>query len=146
MTKKKHCKTVDILKEDKQVFGLIISKCASKAEGFSFPMTYYPLPIAKSEELLYSSDKAKFRNDVIGESHSNLPFSDAAWIVDAGYAIRQLKPKATYREFYNDLLNWMIPDSIHRPRRLIICIDDYREKLTKDREQKNKRVGDGKEE
>ena len=144
VTKKKPCKTVDILKEDKQVFGLIISKCASKEEGFSFPMTYYPLPIAKSEELLYSSDKAKFRNDVIGESYSNLPLSNAAWIVDAGYAIRQVKPKATYREFYNDLLNWMIPDSIHRPRRLIICIDDYREKSTKDGERKDRR--DGKEE
>ena len=38
----------------------------------------------------------------------------------------------------------MIPDSIHRPRRLIICIDDYHEKSMKDRERKDKR--DGKEE
>ena len=40
----------------------------------------------------------------------------------------------------------MIPDSIHRPRHLIICINDYREQSAKDGEGKERRDGkeDGK--
>ena len=45
VVKKTKCKIIDVLREDKQAFGLIISKCGSKEEGFSFPMFYYPLSI-----------------------------------------------------------------------------------------------------
>ena len=141
MTKKK-CKKVDVLQEDKKAFGLIISKCQSKEEGFSFPMTYYPLSISKSEEILYSSDKSKFRNEIICQSFASEPMSHATWIIDAGYIIRQVTPKHTYHDYFVDLLNWMIPDPKYLPRKLVICIDVYRNQSTKkDGERKERRAG-----
>lgn len=138
---KKKCKKVDVLEEDKKAFGLIISKCQSKEEGFSFPMTYFPLSISKSEDILYSSDKSKFRNEIIGHSFASAPISNAVWIIDAWYAIRQVAPKQTYRDYFIDLLNWMIPDPKYFPKRLIIGIDVYVSQSTKDGERKERRAG-----
>ena len=75
---------------------------------------------AKSEKILYSSDKAKFRNLIIGESVSVEAVTDAVWIVDA---IRQVPPKNTYHEYFVDMLNRMLPDPVCLQRKLVICID-----------------------
>ena len=66
-------KVLDILIEEKRAFGVMVSKCASKEEAFSFPMTSLPLSIANPNGSLYSSDKSKFRNVLIGDSFSTEP-------------------------------------------------------------------------
>ena len=129
-----------MLREDKQAF-IIISKCGSRAEGFSFPMTYYPLSIAKTEELLYTSDKSKFRNEIIGESFTFRANLNAVWIIDAGYAVRHVNPRNTYKEYYNDLLDWMIPDPKNHPKSVVIGVDVNRDKSTKNGERKERRGG-----
>ena len=48
------------LKEERQAFGVIISKCKSLDEAFSFPITSLPLNVANPNGTLYQSDKAKF--------------------------------------------------------------------------------------
>lgn len=142
--KKKNSKKVDILIEEKQAFGVMISKCKSKEEAFSYPITSLPLSIANPNGTLYSADKAKFRNFLIGSSTHNKCNYDATWIIDLGYAIRQIKPKDTYKEYYNDLLEYVLPGKLLRPSSLVIAVDEYRKYSTKEGERRNRR--DGKEE
>ena len=49
----------------------MVSKCTSKEEAFTFPMTTLPLSIAKPNGALCSGDKAKLRNELIGEFFYN---------------------------------------------------------------------------
>ena len=130
-----------MLKEDKNAFGIIISKCKTKEEGFSFPLTYYPLSIAKSEELLYSADKSKFRNYLKSDFCCNKANLNAVWIIDLGYALRQIAPKSTYREYSSALLDWILPSSQYSARSIVITVDDYRKESTKDGERRNRRAG-----
>ena len=67
---------VDISIEEKKAFGMMVSKCESKEEEFSYPMTL-PLSIANTNGFLYSSEKAKFRNDLIDDCYSTVPETNA---------------------------------------------------------------------
>ena len=91
----------------------------SWSDGLMTRWPDYPLSIAKSEEVLYSSDWAKFRNLIIGEDVSVEAVINAVWIVDA---IRQVPPKNTYHEYFVDMLNWMLHDPV-LPRKLVIWSD-----------------------
>ena len=86
-------KKLDILMEEKKAFGMMVSKCESKEEMFSYPMTSLPLSIANPDGSLYSLDKAKFRDNLIGDNYSTEPGMGAAWIFYCGHAIRQVKSK-----------------------------------------------------
>lgn len=77
----------------------MVSKCQSKEEAFSYPMTSLPLSIANPNGSLYGSDKAKFRNYLISDFYSLEPEYEARWIIDCGQAIRQVNPRDTYGEF-----------------------------------------------
>ena len=123
----------------------MISKCESKEEAFSYPMTSLPLSIANPNGALYSGDEAKFRNELIGDFYTIMESpSDSVWIIDGGHAIRQVKPRDVYREYFDDLLSWMIPDASCTPKKLVIAVDDYLKESTKELERKSR--WDGKEE
>lgn len=139
--KVKRAKKVDILLEEKQAFGIIISKCKTKEEGFSYPMTSLPLSIANPNGSLYSANKAKFRNHLIGTFSTVEGNSNALWIIDAGYAIHQIKPRDTYKEYYDDLLEWILPDDNLNPSSVVIAVDDYRKESTKEGERRSRRDG-----
>ena len=64
------------------------------------------------------------------------------WIIDAGYAIRQVNPKDTYKEYYTDLLSWMLPERTSRPSSVVIAVDDYRTESVKDGERRKRRDGE----
>ena len=44
--KKETFKKFDVLLEEKKAFGIMVSKCQSKEEAFSYPMTSLPKSIA----------------------------------------------------------------------------------------------------
>ena len=138
---KKTSKKVDILKVERQAFGVIISKCKSLDDAFSFPITSLPLSVGNPNGTLYQSDKAKFRNYIIGLPFDNKYHYDAMWIFDAGHAIRQVKPRDTYREYYTDLLKWILPEREARASSVVITTDDYRADSTKERERRSRRGG-----
>ena len=139
--KVKRAKKVDILLEEKQAFGIIISKCKTKEEGFSYPMTSLPLSIANPNGSMYSADKSKFRNNLIGSFFTEKGNSNALWIIDAGYAIRQIKPQETYKQYFQDLLEWILPDDNLNPSSVVIAVDDYRKHSTKEGERRSRRDG-----
>ena len=60
--KKRKPRAVEVLKEDKQAFGILVGKAISNEEAFSHPLTSLPLSIATCEGNLYQGDKADFRN------------------------------------------------------------------------------------
>ena len=119
----------------------MVSKCESKEEGFSYPMTTLPMSIANTDGSLCSSDKARFRNELIDDLFTLHPNFDALWIIDAGYAMRQDKPREIYREFYNDLLIWILQTATKCPNKIIIALDDYRKESIKHGERKRRRNG-----
>ena len=60
--KKKQPRTISILKEDTQAFGVICAKAVSLEEAFDFPITSIPFSLAYPEGSLRQSDKSHFRN------------------------------------------------------------------------------------
>ena len=143
-TKKKSSKKIDVIIEEKKALGFIVSMCESKEQAFSHPITYYPLNIANPNGSLYNSDKSSYRNYLIGNSIDVRGNVGATWIIDAGYAIRQVKVQDRYKEYFENLLDWMLPEEEFQPLTLIIAVDDYRTESTKDDERRRRR--DGKEE
>ena len=139
-TKTKPSKKIDVLIEEKKALGFAAS-CESKAEAFSYPLTHYPLNIANPNGTLYNGDKASFRNYLISNSIASAPPLHATWIIDAGYAIRQVKVRDRYDQFFEDLLDWMLPEEIFQPSNLVIAIDEYISESTKDDERRRRREG-----
>ena len=67
--KTKKLKKEIVLIEEKQAFGsLMVAKCKSIKEAFSFPITSVSLSISNPDGTLYSSEKSRFRNNLIGTS------------------------------------------------------------------------------
>ena len=62
--KKKKPREISILKEDRQA--LFVAKYPDKREGFSYPLTTYPLALSTAHETLYKTrTKYLFRNYLI---------------------------------------------------------------------------------
>ena len=59
---KKQPRTISILKEDTQAFGVICAKAVSLEEASDFPITSIPFSLAYPEGSLRQSDKSHFRN------------------------------------------------------------------------------------
>ena len=116
-----------LMKEDRQAFGLIISKAVSINEAFMYPITSVPLALATTENGLRQSDKASFRNSLINEANSDctdVP-KNCTWLIDGMAAVRSLKPKDTYHLFYISLLKFITPCSKYDPKTIVFCIDRW---------------------
>ena len=117
--KKSTPKAMAIMKEDRQAFGLIISKAISLEDAFIYPITSVPLALATTENGLKQSDKASFfliefhRNFLINTANSEVPEVPkyCTWLVDGMAVVRSMKPKNTYQKFYESLLNFITPDA-----------------------------------
>ena len=68
--KKKPRKKIAVLKEDKQVFAVIVVKAIDLHEAFPYPITSLSLSITSPNSSLYQSDKACFRNYIMKSSNS----------------------------------------------------------------------------
>ena len=126
--KKKVAKALSILKEDRQAFGLLVAKAVSIEEAFQFPVTTLPLSLATPEGQLRQSDKAVLRNYLIHESNAltiECP-TDAVWIIDGMAALRSIKPKGTYAEWFLYVLQCSMPKTDARPQKIAFINDTYR--------------------
>ena len=105
--KKKVLKSLSVLKEDCQAFGLLVNKTEKLAEAFKYPITSVPLAVATPESTLYQSDKAGLRNYIINlsKSSSHKYPRDAQWVVDGMATIRSVPPSGTYEEWFKTLVN-----------------------------------------
>jgi hypothetical protein len=65
---KKDPKAMNILKEDRQAFGVLVGKATSPEDAHSYPLTTVPLALATPEMDLRQGSKAVLRNYLIEES------------------------------------------------------------------------------
>ena len=138
--KKKAFKAVYILKEDRQAFGLIVTKAVTLEEEFSYPITSVPLSIATPKGYLRQSDKASLCNLLISkfEDVSNSCPKNAAWFVDGLVAVRTLKLKKTYKEYIQGILHSLELQADSSPCLIGMINDTYRERTIKDGTRKDR--------
>ena len=131
--KKKLPKAVEILKEDKQAFGLMVAKSATMAESFEYPITSVPLSIATTECTLRQSNKSQLRATLvdIAGALSHVTTTDCAWFIDGMAVIRAAEPKPTYKEFVDAFFEKVTPSIQTRPILIGIINDTYRHRSTK---------------
>ena len=66
--RKKTAKSIEILKEDRQAFGLLVEKARTQEEALSYPLTSVPLALAFPDNTLRQSQKAPNRNFLIEDA------------------------------------------------------------------------------
>ena len=137
-------KTISILKEDRQAFGLLITKSVDIKDAFiNYPITSLPLSIATPNSGLFQAGKAGFRNHIINEANAvekNSP-TEAQWIVDGMAAFRSIKPKDTYEDWFVQLIKFLTPPANANGHSLDIIMDNYIESSVKEGTRQN-RAGD----
>ena len=124
---------IAVVKEDRQAFGLLVSKAGSLQEAFTHPITTVPLSIATADSTLRQSDKATLQRFLLEESQciKDMPPKPAVWIVDGTAAVRSLKPKPTYRAWMKSLIKFVTPNDEMNASELHIVNDTYLDKSVK---------------
>ena len=133
--KKKKQPATEVLKEEKQAFGVLVGKAISNKEAFSYPLTSLPLSIATCEGKLYQGDKHDLRNVLMNDSFSKTTIvpNNCAWLVDGMALIRKMKSAETYRHFTNSLIGYIssITEN-HGPKVVGLINDVYLAESTKE--------------
>ena len=129
-------KPVEVLKEDVQGFGILADHKTTLKEAFKYPITTLPLSIAESATDLRgatSSSKSKFRNHILKtiNSISYVCPKSAVWIYDAAKFIRCQPPERTYQQFFDKILERMIPPKNVYSLSVHIVLDKYVNNSTK---------------
>ena len=139
---KKANKKVDILKEDRQAFGLLVGKALTlfypppckigltPAEALAHPLTSVPLSLADPDKSLRSQNtKSILRNELIsladaGKLNLNAN-STVDWYVDGMLAVNSIEPEPTWKDFADAVLSYCTPRDKLNVRRLSIVFDSY---------------------
>ena len=126
--KKQKPKVINVLKEDKQAFGLLVGKTTSPYEDHSYPLTSIPLALTSPDGDLRQGSKAALRNYSISESNalSSVPVQKTKWIVDGMSVIRSMQSRLTWEEFCQAFIEARISDKGFLPVALDIIMDTYR--------------------
>ena len=109
---KKPLRKLSLVQEDCQAFGVLVGKAATLEEAFHHPLIFtVPLRIVETATDLRSSDKAGFCNFILKESAATKRqyLKNAKWIIDGTAAIRTIKPEARYKEFFQKVLQVVLP-------------------------------------
>ena len=126
---KKTPKAVEVLKEDCQAFGIVISRALSREEGFKYPITSVPLSVATPDGDFRQSDKASLRHCLIEQSNSttrDIP-QKASWLIDGLAAVQTLKSKSTYGDWLISLMRFMTPPDVAEAILVGMANDTYQE-------------------
>ena len=85
-------KVINVLKEEKEAFGLLVRKTTSLLEGHNYPLTSVLLTLASPDGDLRQVLEADLRNYLISKSNalSSVPVQKAKWIVDGMSVIRSM--------------------------------------------------------
>ena len=102
---KKESRKLDILKEDKQAFGLLVGNVSTPAEALAFPLTTIPnYALADVDKTLRSqATKSVIRNHIIETARagkSKLETEDTVdWYVDGMLAVNSVECKDSWGNF-----------------------------------------------
>ena len=110
---KKVPKAVNVLKEDRQAFGLLVGKVTTSEEAHSYPLTTGPLALATPERDLRQGSKAALRNYLIEESNSiteELP-TRGNWLIDGMAAVKSTPERDLRQGSKAALRNYLIEES-----------------------------------
>ena len=129
---KKTQKSIDILKEDRQAFGLLVGKVKTPEEALAHPLTTIPLALANPDNTLRQGSKATLRNFLIEESNAicDAPNDEADWFIDGMAAAIAVKAGETWEAYANNFLKFCMP-KVTKVKRLFIIFDSYRENSIK---------------
>ena len=88
-------KVINVLKEDKQAFGLRVGKITSLEKAYSYSLTSVPFAFASADGDSRQGSKAALRNNLIDESNcvTATLFQNAKWIIDGMATMRGMQPK-----------------------------------------------------
>ena len=142
--KAREAKVINQLKEDKQVFGLLVAKEISPEEVYSYPLPTLPFTLSDPSGKLQQSQKAPFRNYLVSESKSTrkeVP-RDADWVYDGMAVVRAIPIKSTWKELADTFLEAVTPQENLHPAPIQIPMDTYDDNQTKEMTQGVFQVGE----
>ena len=142
--KAREAKEINQLKEDKQVFGLLVAKEISPEEVYSYPLPTLPFALSDPSGKLQQSQKAPLRNYLVSESKSTrkeVP-RDANWIYDGMAVVRAIPIKSTWKELADTFLEAVTPQENLHPASIQIPMDTYDDNQTKEMTQGVFQVGE----
>ena len=141
MTKKKETpKAINVLKEDKQAFGMLVGKTTCLEDALSYPLTTVPLALASPDGDLRQGTKASLRNHMIEDPDlvtCDTP-KEKHWIFDGMAVIRAMKPKPNWGIFTESFIKACTPASESKPISIAIIMDTYEEGRVKEMTQKRR--------
>ena len=125
--KKKNNKVLDIIKEDRQAFGLMVGKVAKAAEALAYPITTVPLALAEPDMTLRQQQKHPLRKHIYESAiaTNGKPSDLNDWFVDGMAAVRSTPCKDTWEEFAEAILKYCMPKDCSSVRCLTIVFDSY---------------------
>lgn len=136
---KKFQKVVNILKEEKQAFGVLVGKATTAREAHSHPLTSVPLALSTEESCLRQGAKSVLRNHIIEETKAEQdePPTRAEWLIDGMAAVQAVPPKSTWKEYAESLLKFCMPPAEYNPVRVAIIMDTYGERRIKNQKRRS---------
>ena len=118
--------TLDVIKEDRQAFGLLVGKVQTPSEALKYPLTTVPLALAEPhQKLRQQSTKATLGRFVYEKLDSIVKETpdEADWSVDEMAAVAAVPPQETYKDFVNAIFSYCKSKGVTCPKSLIIIFD-----------------------
>ena len=123
---KKTAKSIDILKEDRQAFGLLVGKVRTQVEALPYPLTSIPLALAFPDNTLRQSQKAPLRNFLIEDAKALCKQPNEGMA-----AVNSIVSKDTWKEYADEFLKYCMPKDSSRVNSLSIIFDSYKQNSIK---------------
>ena len=118
--------TLDVIKEDRQAFRLLVGKVQTPSEVEKYPLTTVPLAMTEPNQTLrQQSTKATLRRYFYEKSDSvvkEIP-GEANWLEDGMAAVAVVPPKEPYKDFAYAILSYCKQKDVTFPKSLTIKFD-----------------------
>ena len=96
-SQKNDSRVINISKEEKQAFGVLVGRATNPYEAYSHPFTAVPLAFASPDRYLRQGSKASLCNHIMDEANAVTTTSPmrADWIIDGMAAVKSVAPRPT---------------------------------------------------
>ena len=120
--------TLNVIKEDRQTFGLLVAKSEFPNEAFKYPLTAVLLALAEPDQILRQqsskSTLSRCHNEKLDSVVKETP-DKADWSVDRMEAVSVVSPQETCKDFADAILSYCKPKDVTCPKRVTFIIDSY---------------------
>ena len=120
--------TLNVIKEDRQTFGLLVAKSEFPNEAFKYPLTAVLLALAEPDQILRQqsskSTLSRCHNEKLDSVVKETP-DKADWSVDRMAAVSVVSPQETCKDFADAILSYCKPKDVTCPKRVTFIIDSY---------------------